>query len=394
MKRFFCMFVTLVLSFITIASAEGLLPTVSDAYGVAMPSLGAILHRYPNDEIADESGDTIQQWSDVSEADFEAFSSLLQEKEATLEDYAVEGGVLTATIGKSMRTFSLEYNPDNETARVVYPRGTYDERSFKAESHYNKGLDYYNQRQYIEADQEFLSIPDYIKYKNIAEILESDDNLSNALKLASFRIVGGTVKFGRYEQDNDTRNGPEEIEWIVLDVNGGKSLLLSKYGLDVIPYNKEYRAVSWDDCTLRIWLNNTFINQAFTKEEKSAILQTSVENGKEQNYKGWERTAKTGGSSTQDSIFLLSAAEAIEYLDIEKDNNKSNAKSSMKTTAYALSKIWNDDDEGAWWLRSPGYNWQDAAYVYMNSIGTFSVVVKDTACIRPAFWINLESDIF
>ena len=54
-------------------------------------------------------------------------------------------------------------------------------------------------------------------------------------KAESFRTVGNIVAFGRYEQDNDLTNGPEPIEWIVLDVVDGektKALLLSKYGLD------------------------------------------------------------------------------------------------------------------------------------------------------------------
>lgn len=48
-----------------------------------------------------------------------------------------------------------------------------------------------------------------------------------------------TVTFGRYEQDNNLGNGPEPIEWIVLDSNNGEVLLLSKYGLDVKKYNDE-----------------------------------------------------------------------------------------------------------------------------------------------------------
>ena len=33
--------------------------------------------------------------------------------------------------------------------------------------------------------------------------------------------VGDIVLFGRYEQDNDPADGPEEIEWIVLDIRDG-----------------------------------------------------------------------------------------------------------------------------------------------------------------------------
>ena len=48
--------------------------------------------------------------------------------------------------------------------------------------------------------------------------------------------IGDTVSFGSYEQDNNTENGAEAIEWIVLDVEGENVLLLSKYGLDAQAY--------------------------------------------------------------------------------------------------------------------------------------------------------------
>ena len=41
----------------------------------------------------------------------------------------------------------------------------------------------------------------------------------------SFDTIGGIVTFGRYEHDGNEENGPEEIEWIVLDVQDGKVLL-------------------------------------------------------------------------------------------------------------------------------------------------------------------------
>ena len=67
----------------------------------------------------------------------------------------------------------------------------------------------------------------------------------------SFDTIGSIVTFGRYEQDGDKENGPEEIEWVLLDVQDGKALLLSKYGLEAKPYNTEYTDVTWETCTLR-----------------------------------------------------------------------------------------------------------------------------------------------
>lgn len=40
-------------------------------------------------------------------------------------------------------------------------------------------------------------------------------------------------------------------------------LLLSEKSLDEKPYNMKAANVTWETCTLRDWLNNTFIHEAF-----------------------------------------------------------------------------------------------------------------------------------
>ena len=40
--------------------------------------------------------------------------------------------------------------------------------------------------------------------------------------------VGDLITFGTYEQDNNPDNGPEPIEWVVLDVKDHKALVISK----------------------------------------------------------------------------------------------------------------------------------------------------------------------
>ena len=47
--------------------------------------------------------------------------------------------------------------------------------------------------------------------------------------------AGDHVFFGQYEQDNDLKNGPEPIEWLVLEDDGESILLLSRYCLASMP---------------------------------------------------------------------------------------------------------------------------------------------------------------
>lgn len=79
---------------------------------------------------------------------------------------------------------------------------------------------------------------------------EPDAHRQEENLLQQFQTVGNIVTFGCYEQDNNLSNDAEAIEWIVLDVQDKKCLLLSKYGLDAKPYNAEYTATTWEKCTI------------------------------------------------------------------------------------------------------------------------------------------------
>ncbi len=208
--------------------------------------------------------------------------------------------------------------------------------------------------------------------------------------------AGSTLTFGHYEQDNDLSNGTEPIEWLVLDVQDHRALLLSRYGLDAKPYHEVYADITWENCSLRRWLNDEFINTAFTAREQTGILTTAVDNSRSQGY--WDTD---GGNNTQDQIFLLSYAEASKYLGVTLTDN--NTKSRVAPTAYAVKRrAWTDNnyktadntDAGWWWLRSPGSDQVSASYVLADgSLGYYNVNC-DIAVVRPALWINLESDIF
>ena len=216
--------------------------------------------------------------------------------------------------------------------------------------------------------------------------------------------VGDTVAFGSYEQDNDRNDGKEPIEWIVLDVQDGKALLLSKYGLSAAGYHNTWDDCTWETSSLRTWLNDRFLNWAFSTEEQSAILITPVDNSEAQGYDwtmiGGEKTA--GGNDTQDRIFLLSYAEANRYLDVTIENDN-NTKSRVAPTACAIlaGAVFSDDFRtadgnaaGWWWLRSPGSGPNSAAGVSDAGSLSYTRAYHRSGIVRPAFWLDLHSDIF
>ena len=200
--------------------------------------------------------------------------------------------------------------------------------------------------------------------------------------------VGDYVTFGTYEQDNNLGNGAEAIEWIVLDKQDGKVLLLSKYALDAKPYNDEWIDVTWETCTLRSWINSEFYCTAFSEKERTSIAETLVRNADNPEY-GTE-----GGNDTRDKVFLLSIEEVMTYFDADPDAEDPVRRA--KLTKYAKEQAgwgWDTSDEyyvnGDWWLRSPGFVSNNAAYVdYNGNVNRGGYLVDNYSnVVRPALWI-------
>ena len=395
----------------SLAGAEGLLPSLVDTIGKPMPSLGEALGRYPDEEIPEEDGGNTEVFQGVTETDFNTFSVYLSEKGAALADYQAAGSSFSASIQVEGKAISFTYDTQTLEATVTYPKGTYDEWLDYAKTQYETAVQLLDAGKTDEAMSVLFTIPNYSGYGPAAAYMETHPELTAAVaaheaRLSPFRTVGGYVTFGSYEQDNNAGNGQEPIEWLVLDYDEAnhRVLLLSRYGLDAEWYNTKRVDITWEKCTLRTWLNGTFLNKAFSEQEQEGILLTNVDNSKSQGYSEYNTS---GGNNTQDKVFLLSYAEANKYLGVEYwqvTGAQNNTKSRVAPTAYAVKKQWAFTSSldktadgmaaGWWWLRSPGYSQDFAAIVDTDGSLRFSVVNVSHGGVRPALWINLESDIF
>ena len=198
--------------------------------------------------------------------------------------------------------------------------------------------------------------------------------------------VGDTFIFGSYEQDNNITNGKENLEWLVLSKDGDKVLLISKYALDCQQYYSFYQSVTWENCSLRKWLNGTFLRTAFSKEERAMIPSVTVSEDENPNY-----TTILGNNKT-DQVFLLSIKEANKYFSSDEERK-------CAPTDYAIAQdVWTSDSikvDGKatcwWWLRSTGLNFHDAAGVNAaGSVDDKGFAVNHSVCaVRPAVWLNL-----
>ena len=221
-------------------------------------------------------------------------------------------------------------------------------------------------------------------YAQISDKMDVDDRI----RICDYEIrftIGNYVEFGTYPQTSGGSDATA-IEWLVLARDGNSALLISRYGLDAQPYNVEYTDITWENCTLRKWLNETFFNTAFGADERAAIQSTNVPADRNPEYD------TDPGNATTDKVFLLSIDEVDRYFS-------SDAARKCQPTAYAVENgagAYSNSSNCWWWLRSPGNYQNRAARVDIGgSVSSNGIYVDyNFDCVRPALWVNLESGIF
>lgn len=182
-----------------------------------------------------------------------------------------------------------------------------------------------------------------------------------------------TIIFGKYEIDGNLSNGLEDIEWILLDYDelNKKALLTSKYILDckayfdhIYVYQKNYAEVknmltadeinswdadtdelrnlifsiygeylkdlTWENSTLREWLNKEFYETSFNKYEKSLIELANI------------KTVFTNNNdlveiNTKDNVFCLDIDELKKYMHYDDNLEAQNVLAGTSATPFAKS---------------------------------------------------------
>ena len=199
--------------------------------------------------------------------------------------------------------------------------------------------------------------------------------------------VGKTVKFGAYEQDNNTSNGKEEIEWEVLAIENKKALIVSKYALDCKAYNTDLVDTTWENCSLRSWLNGTFYESAFGTEQRKAIETVDVSSDENPIF------GTDSGNSTRDRVFLLSASEVTKYYSTASEKKCIPTEYAIESGAFTSANLAKPGEAVTcwWWLRTTGDGQDKAAIVaWDGALRTAGDPVNVRDSVRPALWLDLN----
>lgn len=188
----------------------------------------------------------------------------------------------------------------------------------------------------------------------------------------------------------------EPLTWRVLDPDEGyvmcenvidsqayQNYIIKKDGS--LYNSKDYTnyVSDWETCTLRQWLNKTFYNTAFSREEKMLIGTTYLENNSTDGT--WLST------DTADKIFVLSYNDAVNSAyGFDSSNEAFDEARKIKGTTYSKCQGLYIDDEGAayWWLRTPGDSERVDLVSYSGWVSLGAGVYGTGMGVVPAFKFN------
>lgn len=223
-----------------------------------------------------------------------------------------------------------------------------------------------------------------------------------AIKQVADMKAGDIVTFGTYQQDVDPSKGPEKIEWIVLDVEEHRALLLSCHVLEAIPFNEKLRRVPWKKCTLRKWLNREFYRTAFSESERGLIVETKLRND------DFIYVFRPVNTDTTDKIFLLSRDELLKYSSIEPEQFAvatpyAQNKGRKKIESISVDEEYYDRNlkeknisrdvigrtVACWWVRSNSDGWKTADRQFVvGAVGGGICLYLSEVGVRPALYVS------
>ncbi len=256
----------------------------------------------------------------------------------------------------------------------------------------------------------WISYKYYIKGKNTTDFMWYQDIEHNGERyrgvyFTSYRPYKTSLESNEEntrQQENGYDTGTvywfklEPLNWRILEEKGGKVLIHSDMLIDSREYydNRNDRTLNgktiypnnYEYSNIRKWLNETFLEGAFTATQKGLISKTTVDNSaKTTRYAPNEYACQ----NTSDSIFFLS------YKDAENEGYGFKDASSRlkKTTDYAQSQgaYTSIGGNGYWWLRSPhSVMYDTVCRIYNDGELDGGNINITEECVCPALWLDMR----
>ena len=247
----------------------------------------------------------------------------------------------------------------------------------------------------ITVKAQTYAVGDIIEFGLYPQSEVTDDMLKTVLVEQEINDKGDLIyngkKYRRYNYNNVTHFFVfEPIEWKIMSNNADGLYVISKKILNIQQYNTTNCSITWENCSLRTWLNDTFYSDAFSEDEKKMITYRETENKKNPIF-GTE-----GGNNTWDKVFIPSIYDASNSTYGFSTHYNVDSNRMAHRTRYASAIVGSTSEStDSWWLRTPGA--QDNTACSVSSSGyistTNTVYSKDREVtyyfgIRPAIYLD------
>ena len=244
---------------------------------------------------------------------------------------------------------------DYNAAWHYYLRIYYSDKATEQEK--QEALDIYHHYRYLDSKKCIAEGNENQAYKNLKVLGKHDYKDSRVLFVNMERERVKNRKVGEIV-------GFADMDWIILEKKGDNVLLYKKTAKGSIPFDKEGKGtVTWENSSVRTWLNKDFLDEFFYKEEAAMLVPTAIENKPNPIY------GTDSGKNTTDKVYLLSYDEFMLHQD----------KMAETTTS-------------CWWLRTAGAEKNSMCFIYTDRslMDRGYNVTTDKITLKPAMWVNTK----
>lgn len=240
------------------------------------------------------------------------------------------------------------------------------------------GIDWFG----VKAAAATYAVGNVVKFGSYPQKQVTDVTLKAALGEVStdngYLYFNGN-RYYRYKSNGTTYFYEDQpIYWRVLSVGYDGIYLLADKVLDQHVYYESYGSdITWENSSLRSWLNDEFYNTAFNASEKAAIRTSTLIND-----------GTYTGPDTTDKIFVPCKDDMSSSYGLGTSSSRIAA-----ATDFAKIKGVSYSGSGAyWWLRTRLDG--NYAYTVYYDGGIRNDGLRDTSIgVRPALKLNLNSSI-
>lgn len=271
-----------------------------------------------------------------------------QKKIRTREIILALLGILIVALGCT--AIFLKTKPGRYFRADFFEKVGYYEKSYKMFYNlkdYKDSEDRYKESYYEYANGK-LSDKEYEKAKSAFRKLEDYKASEEKLTEVELAIIEG-CKIGE-----DALFG--EYRWMILEKDGDKVFLVKLVPINGVSFDRG-DAATWEDSSVRKYLNGEFKEETFNEVAQKHILTSKVE----------VPSKLDKLVITEDQLFFLTAKQADEYQEI-------------------LSNYLRD-----WWLIDQGENAHTEQFVSRGVVMEYGYEMSDeNIFMRPAMWITLK----